>query len=785
MATNRRIEIDVVLNTEQVDQGFQEIEEGGKDLGKTFTGVGETFTGVSGAISSMGDTATQKLGAVGATAQGAIGSIMALGDSARTTGLSFGALLGPLGLVSVAVFEVAKAWRDYQDEINGVNIRHDAYIASVSELTSALEELATYQVILNNSEVERLQNLSMTAKLDIEAAQETRERNALIDKRIFRLDKEIKKAKERLKTNQAILEGQNKSIASSRMLEQAALAMAKAQAEIESKERTRLRLSEKLARKEKEAIELGRRGAENFAKFEAEKERLLKRSPKLRGEQLNAEAKLLEDAALEQLKLKEQTEKNLTTIAIIESNRRLREIRAQETLSREIKAQAEKAEQKRLMLELAQIQKNAQIKAQQEEAKRRALAAANRAKRIAKERQTEAELAQIRSLEIDRLRIMGLDQEKILELQYKQELKLAKDNNNKKIIAFKRYNNALTQLTIEQRKIDQAEQEAKDRAEQESRKRRLEEEKRLAQHRANFIFESQEFDAQQISNQTERELKLLELRYEKELSLNKHTQEEITELQRRQSIERQKILAQSLNASIDKLKSMSEDLTRSSVRAIYQSLVDAGDFDLQFEELRYNFDQNVVKAREEMAQAQAANDINLVRQKEEEITNITKEFEAERQKLRAQESQTLPLMFGQLLKGLGQEAAVEAMMETARGIATAFTMPAVSANHFAAAGVFASAAAAAGIGGAALTNSANTAMSRAGRGAGSTSPSGSPMTSSTPQREQADTSQMVFNINFGGAVIYDTQRAAEQALADRITTLQNTRRRGAPRRGAM
>jgi len=42
---------------------------------------------------------------------------------------------------------------------------------------------------------------------------------------------------------------------------------------------------------------------------------------------------------------------------------------------------------------------------------------------------------------------------------------------------------------------------------------------------------------------------------------------------------------------------------------------------------------------------------------------------------------------------------------------------------------------------------------------------------------------MVFNINFGGAVIYDTQRAAEQALADRITTLQNTRRRGAPRRG--
>ena len=57
-----------------------------------------------------------------------------------------------------------------------------------------------------------------------------------------------------------------------------------------------------------------------------------------------------------------------------------------------------------------------------------------------------------------------------------------------------------------------------------------------------------------------------------------------------------------------------------------------------------------------------------------------------------------------------------------------------------------------------------------------------PTTAPTPQREQAEQAPMVFNINFGGAVIYDTKRSAEQALADRITSLQNTRRRGAPRR---
>ena len=40
---------------------------------------------------------------------------------------------------------------------------------------------------------------------------------------------------------------------------------------------------------------------------------------------------------------------------------------------------------------------------------------------------------------------------------------------------------------------------------------------------------------------------------------------------------------------------------------------------------------------------------------------------------------------------------------------------------------------------------------------------------------------MTFNINFGGAVIYDTRRAAEEALADRVATVFNRPRRGAVR----
>jgi hypothetical protein len=50
-----------------------------------------------------------------------------------------------------------------------------------------------------------------------------------------------------------------------------------------------------------------------------------------------------------------------------------------------------------------------------------------------------------------------------------------------------------------------------------------------------------------------------------------------------------------------------------------------------------------------------------------------------------------------------------------------------------------------------------------------------------PQRQSADQESMVFNINFGGAVIYDTRRAAEEALADRVATVFNRPRRGAVR----
>jgi len=132
------------------------------------------------------------------------------------------------------------------------------------------------------------------------------------------------------------------------------------------------------------------------------------------------------------------------------------------------------------------------------------------------------------------------------------------------------------------------------------------------------------------------------------------------------------------------------------------------------------------------------------------------------------------------LKALSRQFSVQALGQTAEGIAALFTNPALASSKFTAAGAFATAATAAGAGAHFLGGGGG------GGGGGaslpSKSPSGLAQTTTTPERERAETQQTVFNINFSGAVIYDTQRAAEQALADRITNLQNRQRRGGPRR---
>ena len=204
-----------------------------------------------------------------------------------------------------------------------------------------------------------------------------------------------------------------------------------------------------------------------------------------------------------------------------------------------------------------------------------------------------------------------------------------------------------------------------------------------------------------------------------------------------------------------------------------------------------------------MLELQYSREIELARVKGEDLSSIQKRFAIERMKMDQQmiEEQTElltdyfdqygkgfadaavgALLFGdsfqeataEVLKGLAQQAGVESLMSLAKGFAQIALGDPKAAASFKAAALFGTAAVVAGAAGNALSSGGGTG------GAGAT-PSGAPTTAPTPQREEVRNDAMVFNINFGGAVVYDTKKAAEQALADRLVTIMNTSRRGAPR----
>jgi len=274
-----------------------------------------------------------------------------------------------------------------------------------------------------------------------------------------------------------------------------------------------------------------------------------------------------------------------------------------------------------------------------------------------------------------------------------------------------RYQNELTKLELD-------EQSKRDQALQQAEKARFDRERQLNEQRQAFIMSRIEYDTQTLNDSLERDLRLLEIRYAKEIMLNKHTQEEITELNRRQGIEREQIQNDFIDRQTQQLKEMGRQLAVAGIESAYSSIVAGGEFEKGI---------------------------------------------------------------GQAIFAIGQQASVQAIFQGAKALAFL-----AEGNVASAAIAGKSAASFAGV-----ATIAGITANKLGAGGGSSgnkttandsSPTGLTQTNTTPQREQAESREIVYNINFGGAVIYDTQTAAEQAFADRLTNLQNRTRRGAPRR---
>lgn len=133
------------------------------------------------------------------------------------------------------------------------------------------------------------------------------------------------------------------------------------------------------------------------------------------------------------------------------------------------------------------------------------------------------------------------------------------------------------------------------------------------------------------------------------------------------------------------------------------------------------------------------------------------------------------------LEGLAQEAIARSIFATAMGFSALALGPVggVSASQY-----FQSAALFAGVG--AIAGVSSKAMGGGGGGgsSASVSPIGSAQAQAPSRPEASKAEPMVFNINFGGSVIYDTKAAAERAFADRIVRQINNSNRGMVRLNA-
>ena len=135
------------------------------------------------------------------------------------------------------------------------------------------------------------------------------------------------------------------------------------------------------------------------------------------------------------------------------------------------------------------------------------------------------------------------------------------------------------------------------------------------------------------------------------------------------------------------------------------------------------------------------------------------------------------------LEGLAQEAITRSIFATAMGFSALALGPigGVSASQY-----FKSAALFAGVG--AVAGISSKAMGGGGSGGGgsasSVSPTGLAQTQAPSRPEASKTEPMIFNINMGGSVIYDTKAAAERAFADKIVRTINNGGRGMVRLNA-
>ena len=335
MATDQKVQIEVELvGVKEAEKNLKAIESGGEQIGESFSkssdeikksagkirasadNIGEGFSQAGSIISTFESEGSEALGSVGEGLSSVTEAFAGFSDAASEGGASLGALALPAGAALVAIYELIKAFSEYRDEVTGVTRHVEAYTASMAEVTAAVEELASKQVILTKEEVKGLQTRAITSKSMIEEAQliseNTKNQEKLIvQKKIFlkSLKEEIEQSKKYVISTMSERAAQNNRLSAIRRLTDEIEQLTKAQQENLNS-----------------AVQLYEKGGIAFAKFEEFKEKLAQRSPEFTKQIAEQNFKLDVESAAIRIKQQKNSARAERQLAALEHAAKLREI---------------------------------------------------------------------------------------------------------------------------------------------------------------------------------------------------------------------------------------------------------------------------------------------------------------------------------------------------------------------------------------------------------------------------------------------------------------------------
>lgn len=693
--------------------GQKEVGQGLEKITKGAEGVGNTFKSVGDVVGKtnqqLGEGLSSVSDALGETMNAVGGVKEAFSNLGSGGAMSFTSLLGPVSLVITALGALYEAYRQLSGAAKAAEDRQEAMAAAASDLSGKLEALSEGGVVPTVKQLERFARITL----------ETQVAKELLIKKTEKLFPLLEKERNAAQT---LAEAQAQVVKSQAEYGKGSDELSNA---LRVQYRAEFELSQVQAERAKKTAELAQQTAQNLAGIAeaAEQEQALEEQTtdnlrakfKENAERLKAvELLRLEAMGLDEL-LDAQVKDNLETEHSIK------------LLGIEDKTRAQ-------LIEMLKGQTDAVEALKEEEALREASAArqakleADNLKRLREERAKAAQEAKLRREAEAKAAAAEAQQRLALQSQINLlDLQLTKQGDEQKILMAKERHrlglelakdDAMKRAVVEKGYQLEIKRLGEERATREAQaaEERIRKEREAQRAIIDAEIERQQFDIEHrqiregdLAAETQKQLDALGLRYAQEVILAEGNQQRITELTRRANIERTEIERAQLKTRVEMMDS----------------------------------------ALDKYAQGFAVAAANAL-----------------------WSSKTIGEAFKAVLDGLAQQSTVEAIMATAKGVGRlAMGDVAGASARFQEAALFASAAALAG-GLAAV-------IPKGGAGAGGTnkaeptSPSGLPQTSSAPTRETAQSSQIVYNVNFGGAVVYDTKRAAEMALTQRID-----RRRG-------